>query len=141
MWFTREQFQLCNELRQWGLEPRFEPGDVVARGFADLGFEEFQVLPGPRLLSLTAGTATALPLEHRGHFCWIPSIDEAIRLLEGIGGEITRCSRQDAREWVVELRVRDSMQEFRGRSFHEVVLQVLLAAYRETYRSKSVSSL
>jgi hypothetical protein len=141
MWFTREQFQLCNELRQWGLEPRFEPGDVVARGFADLGFEEFQVLPGPRLLSLTAGTATPLPVEHRGHFCWIPSIDEAIALLEGLGAELSSCSRHEAREWVVELRVRDTLHELRGRSFHDVALKAVLAAYRETHHSTSVSSL
>jgi hypothetical protein len=81
----------------------------VARGFADLGFEEFQVLPGPRLLSLTAGTASPLPEEHRGHFFWIPSVDEAIELLEKSGAQIGACRREDGRDWVL----RDAGGRFR----------------------------
>jgi hypothetical protein len=136
MWFTREQFQLCNELKQWGLEPRFEPGDVVARGFADLGFEEFQVLPGPKLLSLTAGTATQLPTDHRAHFFWIPSVDEAISLVEKLGAGIRSCVRSEAREWVLELLIGDTIEELQSRSFHDVVLKALLVTYRDAYRSK-----
>jgi hypothetical protein len=136
MWFTREQFQLCNELKQWGLSPRFEPGDVVARGFADLGFEEFQVLPGPKLLSLTAGTLSPLPAEHAAHFFWIPSVDESVALVEKAGGEIRSCARPESREWVLELRIRDAFEEIRARNFHDVVLKALLVAYRVAYRSK-----
>ena len=46
MWYTREHFEVAREAQLWGLSPRFEPGDIVARGFADLGYEEFQVLSG-----------------------------------------------------------------------------------------------
>lgn len=128
MWFSREQFALCNELRVWGLEPRFEPGDIVARGFADLGFEEFQVLPGPRLLSLTAGTASALPEEHRGHFFWIPSVDEVTELLEVRGARIEHCKRDDGRDWVIEMRVEDSSRvALRSNTLHGALL---LGLYR-----------
>ncbi len=126
MWFSRDQFALCNELRVWGLEPRFEPGDIVARGFADLGFEEFQVLPGPRLLSLTAGTASALPDEHRGHFFWIPSIDEAVELLEVRGAQIESCKRDDGRDWILEMRIADSSNvTLRSDTLHGVLLRGL----------------
>ncbi len=126
MWFSREQFALCNELRVWGLEPRFEAGDIVARGFADLGFEEFQVLPGPRLLSLTAGTASALPEEHRQHFFWIPSVDEAIELLEVRGALIDACAREDGRDWVLTMREPDSSEVvLRSGSLHSVALLAL----------------
>jgi len=135
MWFTREQFELCNELRQWGLQPRFEPGDIVARGFADLGFEEFQVLPGPKLLSLTAGTSTALPSDHTGHFFWIPSIDEAIVLLESVGVECLMCQRHEAREWIFEASMSGTSRLFRGRGLHDVVLLALLETYRARHRS------
>ena len=93
MWFSREQFAICAEAKQWGLEPRFEPGDIVARGFADLGFEEFQVLPSSKLLSLTAGTVSALPTEHSNHFFWIPSVDEIVGLLERRGVPCILCRR------------------------------------------------
>ena len=103
MWFTRDQFALCYELKALGLEPRFEPGDLVARGFADLGFEEFQVLPGPRLLSLTAGSVTPLAQDGRAHFFWIPSSDEAVDLIERCGARIGGITRINQREWACEL--------------------------------------
>lgn len=127
MWFTRDQFALCSQLRELGLEPRFEVGDVVARGFADLGFEEFQVLPGPRILSLTAGTVKPLPDDHRQHFFWIPSIDEVISIIEAQGAAVAECAREDQREWRVVL---NNNSEHRivasARSLHEACLQALV---------------
>ena len=126
MWFTRDQFALCNELRIWGLEPRFEPGDVVARGFADLGYEEFQVLPGPSLLSLTAGTVTRLPEDHQGHFFWIPSVDECITLLESKSATVYQLNRIDCREWMLGLNCSDGSElSVSGESLHEVALKAL----------------
>jgi hypothetical protein len=126
MWFTRDQFALCNELRIWGLEPRFEPGDIVARGFADLGYEEFQVLPGPALLSLTAGTVSRLPEDHQDHFFWIPSVDECVTLLESHGAVLHELQRVNGREWVVGLHHADgSEQSAHGESLHDVMLQAL----------------
>jgi hypothetical protein len=132
MWFSRTQFEICSELKSWGLEPRFEPGDVVARGFADLGYEEFQVLPGTRLLSLTAGTTTALPTEHTHHFFWIPSIDESVSLLEQAQVTCLRCDRVDAREWKVEAHCEDRIEVQRARSLHEA----LLSTVREIYKAR-----
>ncbi len=112
----------------WGLEPRFEPGDIVARGFADLGFEEFQVLPSSQLLSLTAGTVSRIPEDHRGHFFWIPSADEAIDWLEARGVVIRECVRNDGRSWTMTLQQPDGVvREVRGESLHEVVLRALHA--------------
>jgi hypothetical protein len=132
MWFSRAQFEICSELKSWGLETRFEPGDLVARGFADLGYEEFQVLPGTRLLSLTAGTNTPLPEEHRHHFFWIPSIDESVSLLEQAGVTCLRCDRIDAREWNVEAHYDGDCEVQRARSLHEA----LLSTVREVYKSR-----
>jgi hypothetical protein len=134
MWFTKEQFRLCNEMRQWGLEPRFEPGDLVARGFADLGFEEFQVLPGSKLLSLTAGTVSALPSEHAGHFFWIPSVDEATYLIEKSGARCVSCTRFDQREWIVEVQRAGEIEAHRAVSLHTAVLLALHAVCRASYK-------
>jgi hypothetical protein len=132
MWFSRAQFEICSELKSWGLEPRFEPGDLVARGFADLGYEEFQVLPGTRLLSLTAGTTTPFPVEHSHHFFWIPSIDESVALLERAGVKCLRCDRIDAREWNVEAQCEHGIEVQRARSLHEA----LLCTVREVYKAR-----
>jgi hypothetical protein len=127
MWFTKDQFALCRELRELGLEPRFDVGDVVARGFADLGFEEFQVLPGPRILSLTAGTVKPLPDEHRQYFFWIPSVEELVDLIEARGGVIRECVREDQREWRIALQSSSVSQSFTcARSIHEGFMRVLV---------------
>lgn len=132
MWFTPNHFALCNTLRLRGLEPRFEVGDVVARGFADLGFEEFQVLPGPRILSLTAGTAKPLPDDHRQHFFWIPSVDESVELLEARGVTIEACTREDHRTWTIKAsRQTGTSIEVAARSLHEALLQALVEAMPE----------
>ena len=131
MWFTRDQFALCDELRIWGLEPRFEPGDVIARGFADLGFEEFQVLPSSQMLSLTAGSISRIPDDHKGHFFWIPSVDEGIAWLEARGVTVQQCTREDARTWTLSLlQPGGESVEARGESLHETVLRALLVVLR-----------
>jgi hypothetical protein len=134
MWFTKEQFAICNELKQWGLQPRFEPGDIVARGFADLGHEEFQVLPGPKLLSLTAGTVSQVQDDAALHFFWIPSVDEITTLLEKAGAQRVSLSRQDQREWVAEAQHRDSIECHSARSLHEALLLVLRAVLKRNFQ-------
>jgi hypothetical protein len=129
MWFARPLFQLCDDLKRRGLEPRFEVGDVVVRGFADLGFEEFQVLPGPRILSLTAATVTALPDQHRGHFFWIPSVDEAVSLVERSGVEALTCTREDERLWRVHGVSGSGSVEAQAPHLHEALLRLLVQVY------------
>jgi hypothetical protein len=137
MWFSREQFRVCNELKSWGLQPRFEIGDVVARGFADLGFEEFQVLPGSKVLSLTAGTSTPFPSDHLHHFFWIPSVDECIDLLEQAGAQCITSERIEQRQWRVEVQVGDYVSVCNDQSLHLALLLVLQSVYRERYKAAS----
>ncbi len=137
MWFPPSIFELCNELKTWGVLPRFEPGHVVARGFADLGYEEFQVLPGPKILSLTAGTIKPLPEEHIHHFFWLPSVDESIQLLEQSGAEPLSCQRVDRRRWVATTTHRGTSILFEARSLYEALLQLLLQVKQAEHRGLS----
>lgn len=124
--FSPKLFALCEKLKRQGLEPRFEVGDLVARGFADLGFEEFQVLPGAMLLSLTAGTSRPLPEEHRHFFFWIPSVDEALELIEVRGGVIISLERVESREWRIVVSFPEQQAyTVSARSFHEVMILAL----------------
>ncbi len=136
MWYTREHFEIAREAQVWGVLPRFEPGDVVARGFADLGYEEFQVLPGQKLLSLTAGSITSMAGDDTKHFFWIPSIDESFQLLEKQGAEQLVCGRIEGREWRVSCRVRGEDVGAVARDMHTAVLKALLATYQCCYRAR-----
>jgi len=139
MWFSREQFVLAAEAKQWGLQPRFEPGDIVARGFADLGYEEFQVLPSSKILSLTAGTVSALPHDHTTHFFWIPSADEITDILERRGVPCVSCTRVEQREWLVEAHFVDEIEAHRHQSLHQALLATLCGVLRKAYKQGPVS--
>jgi hypothetical protein len=134
MWFTKRIFAICSELKQWGLKPRFDAGDIVARGFADLGHEEFQVLPGSKLLSLTAGTVSGLQDDTAMHFFWIPSVDESTELLERAGVKCLSMTREDMREWCVEAQYGDTSEAHRASSLHEAMLHALCAVYKHKYQ-------
>jgi hypothetical protein len=136
MWFTREHFEVAREAQVWGLTARFEPGDVVARGFADLGYEEFQVLPGPKLLSLTAASVTNLPADDTRHFFWIPSVDECFGLIEKLEADQLLCARVDGREWEVSCQVRDGEVCESARDMHLAALRALLATYKLCFRDQ-----
>lgn len=110
MWFSPEQFSVIQQLKDIGLSPRFEPGDVVIRGFADLGYEEFQVLPSQRILSLTAGTISAIDPQHHDHFLWVPSVDEVVDLIEKKGIALSALCRIDGRRWQLELKLQGGNQ-------------------------------
>lgn len=132
MWFSRRHFEVCSDLRTLGLDPRFEPGDVVARGFADLGHEEFQVLPGAKLLSLTAGTVSALSAEQSPHLFWIPSVDETVELLEKRGTACIGVRRIDQREWSVEVQCHGDIEAHHDTSLHLALLGALRGVYRRS---------
>jgi hypothetical protein len=130
MWFNSVIFELCSLLRAGGVEPKFQPGDLVARRFADLGHEEFQVLPGERLLSLTAGTSAPLPPEHRHHFFWIPSVDEVVELLERHGVEALQLLRGEGRTWRVQGIFNATELTVTARQLHEALLRALVEVRR-----------
>jgi hypothetical protein len=61
MWNDRKYLELLGMLADRGYLREFECGDVVGRGFADVGYEEFVVLPNARLCSLYTGQVVDLP--------------------------------------------------------------------------------
>lgn len=130
MWFSRRHFEVCNDLKTSGLQPRFEPGDIVARGFADLGHEEFQVLPGAKLLSLTAGSVSAISQDQSAHLFWIPSVDETVELLEKRGAVCIGVRRIDRRDWSVEVQCCGEIEAHQDASLHLALLVALRAVYQ-----------
>ena len=126
MFCTPALFALCNELQAWGLRPTFEVGQIVARGFADIGSEEFLVLPGEKLLSLTAGTVKPLPEDHKEFFYWIPSEDECAKQIDLLGISQISISREHARKWIVTCEVEGETVETSDRVLRMAMVQMLL---------------
>ncbi len=88
---------LCHELKRAGWNPGIEPGMRVSRGYADLGYEEFLVLPNGKLLSLLGGSTSEFPEAHRGHFCVVPSVDVIVAEVRRRGFDISSVTFADQR--------------------------------------------
>jgi hypothetical protein len=67
MWNDRRYLEILGKLADRGYFREFECGDVVGRGFADVGYEEFVVLPDARLCSLYTGQVVNLPPSDGNH--------------------------------------------------------------------------
>ena len=128
MWSKRTFLEQCEKLRESMLAPTFTDGEIVSRGFADLGFEEFLVLPGKKLLSLQAGTVGEIPEQHRHFFFRVPSVDDMINLMENLGLNGITCDREDQRIWKVKVEIRGEEYSFSAPTLKDVLIQALSGA-------------
>jgi hypothetical protein len=134
MFCTPALFTLCNELQAWGIRPSFEVGQIVARGFADIGSEEFLVLPGEKLLSLTAGTIKPIPEDHKEFFYWIPSEDECAKQIDLTGVSKIAIGRESTRKWVVTCEVDGEAIETSDKVLRIALIQMLLETKKRSVK-------
>lgn len=125
---TAEYLSLCSNLAAGSVAFKVEVGAVVARGFADLGFEEFLVLPGNRLLSLYSGELTKdADLKDSGLFL-VPSLDDMQAALVELGYDIVLVEFRDQRDWFLRLKhySRNVLYEVGASRLEEAFLRALL---------------
>jgi hypothetical protein len=75
----------------------FAPGDDVARGFADVGFEEFFVLQNEKLCSKFTGDVSNFQPQH---FFRVPSLADIVAFLCELGGENVMLRSDLGNKWV-----------------------------------------
>jgi hypothetical protein len=101
---TKEQVAACHRLYRLGAFKQFGAGDVIARGFADVGFEEFFILYDGSLLSLTSGDRSNLADSEKHAFFLIPSVDDIIEEMACLGGIIEQIQKLPAPlGWRIEI--------------------------------------
>lgn len=98
-WKSKEYLKCCQELREAGVLPSFRPGERLARGFADLGFEEFLLLPGSKLVSLINGKSAELVESHQHFFFRVFSCDDLANEINKRGFELLSVIFMDQRTW------------------------------------------
>lgn len=103
MWSTKEYLKACEQLKGLGLDLPFAAGMRIARGFADLGIEEFLLLPGDKLLSLCSGSTSQLPNEHRKFFFLVPSFEQLVNAIQELDFDLLGVEFKEQREWQVKL--------------------------------------
>ncbi|HMO01875.1 MAG TPA: hypothetical protein PKD37_01855 [Oligoflexia bacterium] len=125
MYVKRDILDLCQRLSDLGLRPQFIQGTHLARGYADLGCEEFIVLSENKLCSLFTGAMSELLEQHRRFFFWIPSADQALNLLVEHGFQIVSLDYQNQRWWKLALKKGDKLIEVAGDTLHLLFLKAL----------------
>jgi hypothetical protein len=108
----------CYALSQKGFFLNFRPGSVVARGFADFGFEEFYLLPDNRIISLLSGDAK--PFEQDKHFFTVPDLEDLIAECRIHEIKIVEC-RLIEQSWRITLEIPEKVLTEQG--------QELIAAF------------
>jgi len=132
MWRNKQFLIRCQALKEAGFEPEFEPGAHLCRGFADLGFEEYCLLSGDRLLSIFTGTITELHEAEKSHLFEIPSISRAANWLHKTGWDVSSIITQDQRSWCLSMKHHSTQEEIvvEERSIDGVFLEAILLALK-----------
>ena len=120
---------LCDKMKSVGLFSRWDPPIRLARGYADLGYEEFCLLPGGNLFSLETGKLGNIPSEHEQFFFQVPSIQEMVNELDSRGFDLNGLFYQEQRTWkLVIIDSRTSVQSvFENREIEMVLADALLS--------------
>ncbi len=96
---SNDFLEICSKLE---LQPKFNMGERVCRGFADLGFEEFVVAGKNFIVSLFTGEKKEINESEKDHFFLIPDVDYLIQYLYELEVNIIEVKFVDEREWFVK---------------------------------------
>lgn len=99
MWATKQFLALSKQLFDAGLRFDLRPGAALARGFADMGEEEFILLPGRKLLSSYTGKLSTLEAEAEKFFYVLPTVSEMTDKLQRLNYDIDGLVFAEQREW------------------------------------------
>ena len=122
---------LCHKLYIQGCRYKIEEGAHIARGFADLGYEEFLILPGQKLLSLFTGVINNFPEDDRHSFFLVPSTKDLSNSIVQAGYVFISTMFEDQRDWSVIVQHCQTCKVIKksARVFEEALLLILLEVF------------
>ncbi|MCB0318017.1 MAG: hypothetical protein KDD56_04615 [Bdellovibrionales bacterium] len=130
-WSSNEYLNLCQELSELGFNPELSSGGRVARGFADLGFEEYLYLPPNNLVSLFTGDKSILPDEHRHFFFAVPSVDEMVNFAIAKGAKIKQLDFENQRTWTLNVEFSSQNYLFQDDDINLTIGKFLLTILKQ----------
>jgi hypothetical protein len=116
MWCCNELFRVleslcsCDNDHVRELLTSFEVGDNLIRGFADVGYEEFVLLPSNRLCSKLSGVVKPLDESEMRHFFRIPSLYDWGDLICRLGGTNLNLGTELGSRWRASVEVGQERQ-------------------------------
>lgn len=119
--------QKSHYLKECGVDLPLDVGTTVARGYADLGTEVFQLIGPRRLVSLFTGKPSEIPDEHLKFFFRVPEVDEILEELTKRRVDVLGAVFKDQRRWVLSLKVEGKERELVSDSLEEAFLDGLIS--------------
>ncbi|MBN8548425.1 MAG: hypothetical protein J0M12_03800 [Deltaproteobacteria bacterium] len=128
MWSSNAFLKRCEKLKELGLSAEPDTGMRVARGFADLGYEEFYCLSNKKLVSIFTGHLSDLTSEHARFFFEIPPVEELIDRILKQRYDVEAFTYVDQRVWSTQFRHTQSgeLLETSDREFSCSIAEALL---------------
>jgi len=119
----------AEELKRKGIGWPFEPGMMVARGYADFGYEAFVLLTNRKLVSLFTGQSSELLSAHEQFFFTVPTQSMLLDRLARLNINIVAVDYVLQKEWQLKIEANVDLitETFRGRALDEVLIEALLA--------------
>ena len=120
----------CSKLQELDIKFEFGQGSLIARGFADLGYEEFIMLTCTKICSLYSGKVSVLPEDDRNNFFYVPDCDEMSDKLIQLGFTIAAIDYQEQRIWKITLNKHDGTDavQYEADSLKDALIECLLLA-------------
>ena len=120
---SNEFLASCSKLKECGLVFPVKIGCRLARGFADLGYEEFYLLPANKLLSIYTAKTSEWSVEQEKHFFVVPDVNQLIAVISAQKIKV-KVEYQNA-EWVITFA--NDQQEIKQSG--TVLINLLIRAY------------
>ena len=132
-----EQLAIFEELNLSGYRPLIQEGDQAGRGFADLGYEQFLVLPSNKLLSLFTGTITPVSQSdlsgaEGSKLFQIPSVDQLMQELATRGVSSLNCSQAKDGSWICQGSLQGLLIQEQTESLYLAAAQLLLGVFKRS---------
>jgi hypothetical protein len=110
LWSDRAVLDRCFELQKIGVAFPRVPGARIGRGFADVGYEEFGLLPSARVVSLLTGAVREFAENEQRFFFVVPTVDEVREEIDRRGWDIVQLESPERRDWFLEARSEGAAQ-------------------------------
>ena len=112
----------CETLKNKGIEFEIKAGQRIARGFADLGYEEFYLLPNNKLVSLFTGKISELQENHKNFFFVVPTIDDLLTKLALLNIQVEKLLFNDDDQWQLTY----NNEKYHNNNLYSLLINILI---------------
>lgn len=118
MWCCTELFQYlealcaCDNEHVREVLTSFEVGDDLVRGFADVGYEEFVLLPNNQVCSKLSGVVKSLNDSEVRHFFRVPSVSDWGDVICRMGGSDLDLGTELGSRWIAAVDIGQERERF-----------------------------